>query len=349
MAVYEHFNKYNAAPPDTEKIAVFNEVGKRIGHIPLGTLTPPDASERLYSFGVLSDPHIGSDTGAAITAFNRAMKFFAENADIKFVCVAGDLVESGDTEEHWEAYADVLENNHFRLPNDKKEGKRVYAIVGNHDRIYNYAENSYETAEFVKNYTGYGYDPNATGERDDGVCYSFEYDGDVFIMLGVYSPATLSDTGTSCQAMLNVEDADRAKARFETNRNKRCFVFQHYMPPILSDHKNILTSTHYNHYKNTIVFHGHTHHEFEMQTASDPDTIYTQKDGYRSVHIPSCNDRSAGDNGRVIVHQGYIVDVYRDKIHLIGIDFKTDTIKYAPLGIYAIDTTIVNVEAKTET
>jgi len=149
----------------------------------------------------------------------------------------------------------------------------------------------------------------------------------------------------------------------EVNRNKRCFIFVH--PHISSGNpvgaykknplfqnwqhfstfKNLLS-----HYKNTILFHGHTHVKFECQE-QDKESTYSIADGFNSIHVPSLSTPRDVIDGELINRnnesQGYIVDVYDDCIVLNGMDL-IDNIPIA-LGTYKIDTPLQTIPAGTFT
>ena len=71
----------NVAPLGVRRIGVYNANGLRVGQIPLGTLTPPNPAEKLYSFEAVSDVHIVYDT--AESDFDKALTYADEN-DILF-------------------------------------------------------------------------------------------------------------------------------------------------------------------------------------------------------------------------------------------------------------------------
>jgi hypothetical protein len=104
------------------------------------------------------------------------------------------------------------------------------------------------------------------------------------------------------------------------------------------------------HYKNTVLFHGHTHVKFETQE-QDEEAVYSKADGFHSVHVPSLGSpRDVVDGGlvnRPDEGQGFIVDVYSDCVVLNGMDFISE--KPVPIGIYKLDTTLQTIEANTFT
>ena len=102
MTQYRDFIPQNVAPLSARRIGVYNAQGNRVGQIPLGTLTPPMLGKKSYSFGVLSDVHIGDSTSTA--DFTAALKYLSTVAD--FICISGDLV-------HWDS--DSLRSEYKKL------------------------------------------------------------------------------------------------------------------------------------------------------------------------------------------------------------------------------------------
>lgn len=99
---------------------------------------------------------------------------------------------------------------------------------------------------------------------------------------------------------------------------------------------------------NIVLFHGHSHMKFESQEF-DACANYTDKNGFKSVHVPSLGSpRTLLDcDGNWTTNKGsdgytepdsqcYIVDVYEDCIVLKGMDMVNK--KRLPIGTYKIDT-----------
>jgi 3',5'-cyclic AMP phosphodiesterase CpdA len=323
--ICKNFIKENVAPIGTKQISVFNDSGQRVGVIPLNSLAFPQTSERLYSFGAISDVHVVYDTAEA--DLQRALKFFDKDNDIDFVCVCGDLTDQG-TETELAKYVNVV-SNYITKP--------VYAVAGNHEH-YGSKSNSY-----LQTYTG------------QPLCYSFNVGNDVFIMLGI-SSATSNSVFYDGSLQWLYET-------LESNRDKRCFLFEHILPPegsgdILSLYpytklggtEGIVFKSLLKHYKNVVFFHGHSHMKFDMQrygmTAN-----YDKAFGIHSVHIPSLavpRDDINGDRAYDTIYadsEGYVVDVYENGIHLKGRDFVKG--EFLPIASYWLDTTLQTVEAGT--
>lgn len=102
------------------------------------------------------------------------------------------------------------------------------------------------------------------------------------------------------------------------------------------------------HYKNVVLLHGHSHYRFDCQEL-DETTNYTDKNGFRSVHVPSLGrPRKIVDNTPTYVSSesyAYVVDVYDGQVVFNGYDMINS--KPEPLGTFRLDTTLQTVEAGT--
>ena len=90
---YTDFIPQNVAPLGTRCIGVYNEQGNRAGYIPLDGLALPDSGQKLYSFGALSDVHIGYDT--SVQDLQKALTFLKNEENAAFTCICGDLTGDG--------------------------------------------------------------------------------------------------------------------------------------------------------------------------------------------------------------------------------------------------------------
>lgn len=313
---YKDFISENIAPPGARRIGIYDSNGNRVGQIPLGPMTPPTPGKRLYSFGVLSDVHIGEST--ADTDFQRALTFLGGCAD--FVCISGDLAHTG-TEAQRSTYKSIVDN-YSTIP--------VYACAGNHDGQY--VEDLENT---IASYTG------------QPLYYSVARGDDVFIFVG-------NATGTAGKLFTEAE-LQWLYETLEVNRNKRCFLFQHVRPDdgcgnalgiytydIWGGEEAAAFEALLRQYPNVVFFHGHSHLKFYLQQYSDIANI-DRKFGCWSVHVPSLavpRDTSSVVNpSRVDVYaasEGYLVDVYTDGIHLRGRDFVTGD--FLPIASYWLGT-----------
>lgn len=354
---YNHFIPQNIAPKGTKRIGVYDNTGKRICTIPLNRLTPP-TKEKLYSFGAVSDIHLIKSgivwNWYPIEKFDRALSHFQENGCVMCV-VTGDLTQGGyrwnDKDDE-----DSTQMSNYRTVCANYSDLPVYELAGNHESMY--------SIPITNNLDSWETD---TGKRD--LSYTVVQGNDLFIFLGQPTGGTV------------LESLQWLYETLETNRNKRCFVFIH--PWMTNDSGNPLTALENNvftmwqnntgnknletvfknlltHYKNTILFHGHSHTKFENQEL-DECANYTDKNGFKSIHIPSSSrprDVDVETNTAiysVTESQCYLVDVYDDYIILNGIGLKGITsadvtskqYQPCPLGTYKIDTPLVTVEANT--
>lgn len=323
--IYADFIAQNVAPLGARRIGIYNEQGNRVGQIPLGSLTPPAQGKKLYSFGALSDVHIVYS--AAADDFKRALTYLNDDEDVAFTCICGDLTDNG-TEEQLAQYKAVVDAYSPETP--------VYAIAGNHE--------SYSTQPtLLEQYTG------------EPLYYSFTYGDDVFLMLGCYS--------WSNDGIFTTEYLQWVYETLEANRNKRCFVFEHVFPwgdsgnpgglysfDMFSGTKGGVFQSLLKHYKNTVLFHGHSHTKFHLQEI-DAKANYSDALGYRSVHIPSLAvPRDIGEGALTNIYadsEGYVVDVYENGIHLRGRDFVKG--EFLPIASYWLGTTLQTVAEGTYT
>ena len=92
-------------------------------------------------------------------------------------------------------------------------------------------------------------------------------------------------------------------------------------------------------YPNAILFHGHSHMEFENQMTVK-NANYSTALGFKSIHIPSTAYTRNVSTGAITEStngaQGYICDVYEKHIVLKGYDFQYE--KEVPIAQYCIDT-----------
>lgn len=319
----------NVAPQDAVRIGIYERSGKKVGKFALQHLAFPNLGQKLYSFGVLSDVHLQQTTGT--TDFQRALTYLNDSEDVAFTCVCGDLSQDG-TETQLTEYKTYVDTYSLNTP--------VYSITGNHD-IYS----GLDVKNVISNYTG------------NPLYYSFVHGNDVFIMVGIIGETTLFADG-ELQWLYDT---------LESNRNKRCFVFMHVFPGTETEvtcgnayglyhnycwgnaTQTAVFESLMAHYKNVVFFHGHSHMEFEMQSADCQYANYDESAGYRSVHIPSITAIRQDTNSdgtaeyNTAGSQGYVADVYTNAIVLRGRDFVGE--KFIPVAIYCIDTTLASVSA----
>lgn len=328
--MYDKFIPQNCVPTGCKKIIVYRKGEKKgIIKIPTNMLAP--TGSKLYSFGAVSDVHIQYQTAEA--DFITALSFFADYG-CEFVCDAGDMTANG-TNADLQVYADCVREN-STIP--------VYTITGNHDTWDKNSEGA--IINRVKAYTGHE------------LYYTFTHGNDVFIMLGI----KLDGEGL----LFADGELQWLYETLEANRNKRCFIFEHVRPQdacgnaygiyandIWGGTEATVFESLLRHYKNVIMFHGHSHLKFELQTKTNL-ANYDNVFGCHSVHIPSISVPRTGDEtgapSRTELYaqsEGYVVDVYENEIMLKGRDFIKG--KWLPIASYKLDTTLQTIAPKTYT
>ena len=252
----------------------------------------------LYKFGLLSDAHVdgdGTDTAQSVSDFKNAIQFF-NNENCKFIANCGDVTENGRTEDYT-ALKSCLSTS--TIPH--------YCVRGNHDLTDGY--------------------PESTGCAND---YTITQNNDLFIFL---SPSTASGT-------LSNDKLNWLENLLTTNTDKRIFFIYHFffnntagnasnldnggLPS--SNASVIRLKAMIESCSNLIFCNGHSHLRFSLQ-ALDPNANYYHKDGKcYYVHVPSAS-RPRDDNGSGGTtniyggSEGYLVEVYADKVVFKPIDF----------------------------
>lgn len=264
------------------------------------------ADELMYKMGLLSDIHIdgdGNDETDSINDFKRASKYLVENG-VYAIAIAGDITCDG-------RWCDIDKFKQL----ESEVGKSVWTIRGNHDTNNDCSEDVY-----INNI-----EPN-------GLYYTKEVNGDLYVFLGLdkYDKNNLFSN----------ESLDWLESILESNKNKRIFLFEHVHINPVGNYNSIIknydmgnepgtTSKRFrdiiNSYDNVILFTGHTHQDFEINSVEN-----------NRVHISSCAKPRTpeSDNSG---SQGYLMEVYKNKIILKAINF-ADNNKI--IKEYTINTTV---------
>lgn len=334
--MYKHFIPQNTAPSGVKSIGVYKG-NEKICSIPLGGLTPTK-KEKIYSFGILSDIHIHFNPYVAwqpIPKFDNALTYF-ESKGCVFCVACGDLTNTGFYLRTNESVSgtEYLDEQQFAKYKEicDKHTIPVHELMGNHESYYGMPIS--DNSALMETYTG-----------KNVLSYAIEQGNDLFILCGQPKDAWV---------MRDV-DFTWLGETLEANKNKRCLVFVHsYIEEDSGDATDIRENSIFEswskkssfmglikQYPNAILFHGHSHMKFENQEF-DVNANYTERNGFKSVHIPSLGtprdinfdtNKAVDDNS---AGQGYIVDVYDNCIVLNGMDFINN--KPIPLGTYKIDT-----------
>lgn len=335
-AVYNGLIAENVAPSNATSIGVYNKAdNSKVGSIELGFLQN-DYPEKLYSFGAISDIHIGQSD--SVEDFTNAIEFF-NNSDVEFITTCGDMVDdASDTSVGGQLDKYQVLSNELEKP--------IYVAMGNHEA------NKWESFDNVKTYFEQDNFPGINQE----LYYTFMHGDDVFIILGTNGEPNYNKT-------FSLDELKWLYRTLEENRNRRCFLFTHYYPidgsgdPLGLYEGNGFANLHgsvflnlMKHYKNVIYFHGHTHTAFEVQNYNATNNI-DKKYGRYSVHVPSLtwprvpNATLTDYDKKGAKGEGYVINVYENGIGLCGRDFEEN--KYLPIGNYYLDTVTQKIEANT--
>ena len=121
IATYEDFIDVNIAPREASVIGIYGADGERVGTILLSDFRPDFSQKPLYSFGILSDVHIGRSVINPEADFERALKLF-NSKGVAHTCICGDITQNGK-EAELQGYKSIL----------PVANAPVYTVTGNHD------------------------------------------------------------------------------------------------------------------------------------------------------------------------------------------------------------------------
>lgn len=329
LAYYEDLIDVNIAPRGAEAIGIYDFEGIRQGTIQLSSLQNDDSQRPLYSFGVLSDVHLGRAAIYPDVDFANALNFFS-NKGVKMTCICGDISQNGKDEE-FALYKELASKADFP----------VYTVTGNHDCT---SSGEHIDVELWSKYTGL----TLTFEQ------SVETNGKVdhFLFLGM-SRWKFSSTIYLNESLLWLAE------KLEEYRNERCFIFTHpFFPDRAGNLNEIYPSGNWlkgtqltilqklcDDYPNTLWFSGHSHWEWRLQKYQDRANIYSignpsQRASGWCIHIPSCGTPITSDGttrvDNVLSSEGAIIEVYDDYVEVLGIDLMNS--KYLPIATYRLDT-----------
>lgn len=113
----------NVAPSEACMIGVFDSTGNYLRSVGLGNLKHQHG-KKLYSFGLMSDIHIGYENAEA--NLEKTLEFI-NNYGVKFIACLGDIPTYGNHEAALTTYSGYLSSD------GKFDGIPVYTICGNHE------------------------------------------------------------------------------------------------------------------------------------------------------------------------------------------------------------------------
>ena len=277
------------------------------------TITDPpagDADGLLYRFGFLADVHIdgdGDDESKSASDFKNAIAFL--NAEgVAFTSIAGDIGRDGRSSDY------KLVKEYFALANHP-----IYTVKGNHD---NYQSSDSSTSGYK----------SATGCEDD---FIKTYGNDVFIYVSMES----KDYSV---AGLSYEKVDWVKQQLSTYKGKRIFFIHHMFINDTCGNNGKTYSSSMNNSSTRVqnfvaaikaetkLIHlsGHSHFLFNVTNSYANNNYYYKSGGPHYIHAPSnTRPRDASANTVYEKGEGYVVDVYADKVIFRGFDSTTKAYK----------------------
>lgn len=304
-----------------------------------------------YRFAVLADIHIDLENGGKNTYFIHAEQNFRhalqviKERDCSFAISAGDQVTNASgAEEEWRRYREIIRESGY--------GGAIFESMGNHEtRCAKYGGCTVDECrkEFIR-YTDLAIKPVSRPHGKTYYAYLDSTFGDAFLFMSLENGVDVNKIDNFSDEQM--EWAEELIERY-TREKRRIFLIQH--APIygfgVGDDINDpayegsirLTDDCGNVFPNNRRFYdlirrheaiiwlsGHTHVDFKDKVN------YSHHDGCHMLHIPALAgstrlttrdgkrtlDRSFNDRAA----QGYIADVYDDRVVFSAIDFNSDSL-----------------------
>ena len=313
--------------------------------------------ELLYTFGSISDAHLGNRYGSpqtSVDSLTRALDLLAKHG-VSLVAISGDITVNG-TETEFQMYKNIVDKFCEKNPN-----VNVYSTNGNHDipgvlnlwPKYGVGSDNYTGELEIKRY------------GDNQLDYTVSVGNDVFVFLTQRS----QHYNNTSRRIITPEQMEWLSERFEENKDKRIYFYFH---TFLNDENGDASNGYYEYdlplcegapddielrallrkHKNVIMFTGHSHWIFSMQDVFDAgEGRYNYNANIANgggeygvfVHNPSVSEPrglTGNNSNRDELHgkrsEGYVAYVYEDCVVLYAYDFMNDRLlsKYS----YIIDT-----------
>lgn len=348
---YSRLIDENIAPQAAYVIGIYNLDGRQIGKIGLDKLKH-QYGNKLYSFGMMSDVHIGKENSEE--NLSRTLEFY-NNYGVKFIGCLGDIVNYGNHLEALEIY-NSYRNKYFNIP--------FYTCVGNHENNEPSVVSPFGimTTEAWAEYVGM---------EEKNMRIDIETENETHHIIVFSCVASDGPYKDRLSAYYVNETLDWLESALSSCGNDKVFVFMHVPFPdkgnwgydystrrILNDFNTTYTDelsrlrTLVAKYKNSVWFMGHTHEPWSKQgleytNVENANTIFDRGDiladqldkGFNyDANISPCNSTDRNEGWCVHIPANYqgefaVVDVYSDCIVIKGVSNG----KYLPIAHYKLD------------
>lgn len=285
----------------------------------------------LYSFGVLSDIHMGGSKAKA--AFFAAMDDFSARG-VNFVLSSGDNTSGGSGDE-WREFAQVA-GEYPEMP--------LWLVLGNHDALaWNLSVSPKIAMQNVKSFfPNYANSDHTAGEEFEVTLskahsnydYTIRYKDDLYIMMGIGAASNSSEDRNVDQKLSTYQLEwleECLQAHYAQENPGKVFLIFHYYT--LESGMHVREGTEWdktsssklhrilNKYPGVIYFNGHSHFAFG-------ESVTGYADKYASFHVPSSAYAGNYVDGEWVSrgYQGYVVEVYEGYTLVKGIDFLTEEV-----------------------
>ncbi|WP_342430921.1 metallophosphoesterase [Neobacillus sp. FSL H8-0543] len=289
-------------------------------HLVLANVQIPATGPKLV-FAVISDTHISPKKLTYNTKFKNALKDLSAIApDYELLAVVGDLTNKGLSSEY-DLFNEILSEY-------GKSKITLFPVIGNHDwyESYKYPKHTVTDAQIAKRFIDKMNVPN--------LYYDKWIKGYHFIAIASEkSPKTMSESSSNSafinSAFISDEQLDwlEKTLAIKASSDKPIFVFLHqpiidtvYGSKLGTGQKDPMLLTLLKKYPQIIFFSGHSHNPLNH-------TNNIIQDGITMVNTSSVAYTYTFESGEnQIQSQGYVVNVFEDKVELKAREFSNQTL-----------------------
>lgn len=323
-------NQYTAIPKGATQLLAVSSINP---HYTYSFTIPTErlfTSQKLYTFGALSDTHQGTRYGPEELSYERLVNAgkILSQMNAVLIGINGDISYENIEREYY-LHGEAVKEIYALAPT-----MPIYTVTGNHEAKYTGFSREWYfkyARDIVEYQTAY----KEIFTADNDLDYVVELpDGSVIIFLHqVYYDYNKTDS-----RLMDDYQLDWLGDRLEQYKDRTVFLFFHSQMQGKvgdfddnNDHLDMCTYTedykrldaYFKQYTNVIFFNGHSHNVFDnvLDEAMSDRVINTYDDEYATlVHLPSLAHSQ----------QGHIVHVFEDCIVFEGYDFgKEQTFAYA--------------------
>ena len=352
---YQVPSTYTAIPEGAKKVLLLDDKSETVCTYDIPQSKQFAEGESTYKFGLMSDVHFNrypeeySKDDQAVPAFDNALKFI-NNQSIDFVGLTGDLSNQGEDDSY----------KKFNAAINKYPNMTVYTCMGNHDVSWTGSAEKHVKSFAKQINTNRTKDKNVKDIDTNGVDFSYEKNGDIFIFFSQtkasynkYTYLVTPQQLTWLEKTLNKYAGKNVYLFFHTyladEKGNVTKAVGNLMNPggytydltyVFGNPSEVRMRKILNKYPNVTMFSGHSHWAYDQQKYNpnlNIGNINSKKTGASLVHLASVSaprtieeNATKRDENNGVRSEGTVAVKYKNSTVYMGTDFvKGEYLAYA--------------------